>query len=54
MPKSNVRNNKEGTIMDKDNKTLCYLTTRYQSSPEALVDRSTIILRNFIVFFLFL
>jgi len=24
MPKSNVRNNKEGTVTDKDNKTLCY------------------------------
>jgi len=43
-----MRNNKEGTITDKNNKILCYLVIRSQSSPKALVDRSTTTLRNFI------
>jgi len=48
-PKLNVRNNKEGTITDKNNKTY-YLVTRVQSSLEALVNRSIITLRNSINF----
>ena len=46
--KSNVRNNKEGIITDKNNNTLCFLMTRSQSSLEALVDRSITTLRNFL------
>jgi len=47
-PKLNVRNNKEGTVTDKNNKIPCYLVIRSQSSPEAPVDRSPTTLRNFI------
>jgi len=41
-PKSNVRNNRKGTITDKDNKTPCYLMTRSQFSPESLIDGYTL------------
>ena len=34
-PKSNVGNNREGTITDKDNKAPCYLVTRSHFSPDS-------------------
>jgi len=39
-PKSNVRNNKEGTITEK-NKTPYYLVTRSHFSPESPIDGTT-------------
>jgi len=46
-PKSNVRNNRERTITDK-NKTSCYLVIRYHFSPESSIDGFTPRFRNFL------
>jgi len=45
--KSNVGNNKEGTITDKNNKTPCYLRTRFHFLPESPIDGS-LTSRNFL------
>ena len=37
-PKSNVGNNKEGTVTDKDNKTAYYLVIRSHFSPKSFID----------------
>ena len=39
--KSNVGNNMEGTITDKNNKKPCYLVTRPHFSPESPINGST-------------
>ena len=39
--KSNVGNNKEGTVTDKNNKTPCYLVARSYFSPEFPIDGYT-------------
>jgi len=45
-PKSNVGNNREGTITDKNNKTRCYLVTRSHISPDYPIDGFTYRSRN--------
>ena len=40
-PKSNVGNNKERKVTDKNNKTPCYLMIRSHFSPESPIDGST-------------
>jgi len=44
--KSNVGNNKEETITDKNNKIPCYLVTRSYFSPESPISGSTLSSRN--------
>ena len=46
MSKWNVGNNKEGTITNKNNKTLCYLVIRFHFSPGSSIDRSNPRSRN--------
>jgi len=45
-PKSNVGNNKEEIVTDKNNKTPCYLMTRSQCSAESHVNGFTPRSRN--------
>ena len=45
-PKSNMGNNKEGTITDKNNKTPRYVMTRSHFSPESPIDGFTPRFRN--------
>ena len=40
-PKLNVKNNKEGTVTDKNNKSPSYLVTSSHVSPESPIDEST-------------
>jgi len=45
-PKSNVENNKEEIVTEKNNKTPCHLVTRSYFSPESPIDGSTPMFRN--------
>ena len=46
MPKSNVGYNKERTVTDKNNKSLCYLVIRSHFSLEFLIDGFSLRSRN--------
>jgi len=47
-PKSSVGNNKEGTVIEKNNTTPYYLVTRSHFSPESPIDGFTPTSKNFL------